>query len=700
MDVNEMYPLYDRELSWVSFNGRVLQEAADERVPLHERLKFLAIFSSNLDEFFRVRVAGIRSLMSLGKKRREKLSFDPAELLAELYRRIDHQQEEFGRIFKELLVQLRAHGVSLLHEEEVSEEQLLYLRGYFRDNVRPFIDPVLVGTPGTEDFLRNRTLYLMVDLRGLVGNAEPEAIGCVTIPTEILPRFVALPSADGMHVVMFLDDVIRMNCDTVFEDWEVRGAWSVKLSRDADLHIEDEFSGDLVKKITLALSKRETGAPARFLYDPAIPSALLRRLRRHYGLKKEDLFPGGRYHNFHDLFSFPNPVGDGLRDPVMPPLRYQPFLRAESMFDAVRERDHILHFPYMSFDPVVRLLEEAALDDAVEEISITLYRIASHSAIARALIDAATNGKRVHVFMEIKARFDEESNIYWSERLTEAGAMVTYSIPGLKVHAKMYRILRREQDRKREYVYLGTGNFNEKTAGLYCDHGYFSARKSVAKEVSAVFDILAKRRVGYEFSELLVAQFNMRGEINRMIDREITLAKEGGPAAILMKMNSLEDPKIIRRLYRASRAGVRVTLIVRGICCLLPGVEGLSENIHVRSIVDRYLEHARVYVFHNGGSEEMYLASADMMRRNLNRRIEVGFPLRDPALKEQVRAILDLQLRDNVKARLVDEMQQNSYLTGEENREDVRAQVDAWHYLASLPDVESPVSGVSADHTD
>ena len=688
--MKENYPLYDRELSWVSFNGRVLQEAADERVPLYERLKFLAIYSSNLDEFFRVRVAGIRSLMSLGKKKREKLTFDPAELLSELYRRVNHQQEEFGRIFQDLLGKLREHGVVLLREDDVTEQQLRYVRSYFRENVRPFIDPVLLGEKGSDDFLRNRALYLMVQLRGLGDGGKSEAVGCVSIPTERLPRFVALPAEEGVYAVMFLDDIIRLNCDTVFEDWEVRGAWGVKLNRDADLHIEDEFSGDLVKKISQALAKRETGVPARFLYDPSMPAALLRDLRRHYGLQKEDLFPGGRYHNFHDLFSFPNPVGDALRDRDLPALRYGPFAGSDSMFDVVRDRDHILHFPYMSFDPVVRFLEEAAHDDGVEEISITLYRIASHSAIARALIDAAMLGKKVHVFMEIKARFDEESNIYWSERLNEAGAKVTYSIPGLKVHAKMYRIVRREAEKKREYVYLGTGNFNEKTAGLYCDHGLFSARKSLAREVSAVFDILAKRRVGYEFSELLVAQFNMRGEMNRLIDREIAHAKEGKPAAILMKMNSLEDPKIIRRLYRASQSGVDVTLIVRGICCLLPGVEDVSDRIRARSIVDRYLEHARVYIFHNEGKEEMYLASADMMRRNLNRRIEVGFPLQDAGLAAEVRAIIDLQLRDNVKARLMDAKQQNSYLSGEEGREAVRAQVDTWHYLATLPDVESP----------
>ncbi|MCB2203961.1 polyphosphate kinase 1 [bacterium] len=674
------YPLYDRELSWVAFNGRVLQEAADDRVPLYERLKFLAIYSSNLDEFFRVRIAGIRSLMSLAKKKREELELDPAALLGELYTRIDHQQEEFGRIFQELLGHLRSRGVQLLTEEEVGEQQLLTIRSYFRENVRPFLDAHILGMRRKDDFLRNRALYMLVSLKPLSGE-DAEVTGCVTIPTDTLPRFVPLPTEDGTHAYMFLDDVIRMNLPVVFEDWEVDGAWSVKLNRDADLRIEDEFSGDIVKKIQHALSKRETGVPARFLYDPGMPDALLRRVRKHYGLKKEDLFPGGRYHNFHDFFSFPNPLGAEVKDEELPALEYLPFAQATSLFDAVRERDHLLHFPYMQFDPVVRFLEEAARDEAVEQISITLYRIASHSAIGNALMDAARQGKRVNVFMEIKARFDEEANIFWSERLKEAGANVMYSIPGLKVHAKMYHIVRREGKKKRHYVYLGTGNFNEKTAGLYCDHGYFTADKETGKEAAAVFDILSKRRVGYEFSHLLVAQFNLRKEINRRIEREIAHAKEGRPASILMKMNSLEDPKIIRRLYRASRAGVQVTLIVRGICCLVPSMDGVSENIVARSIVDRYLEHARVYQFHNDGEEEVFLASADMMRRNLNRRIEVAFPVKDPALMADLHAMLDAQLSDDTKARLIDPEQQNSYFFADAHAETARAQTAFYAYL-------------------
>lgn len=687
----DTHPFHDRELSWISFNGRVLQEAADPGVPLYERLKFLAIYSSNLDEFFRVRVAGIRSLMSLKRKKREKLALDPAALLEEIYTRVDAQQREFGRLFAEFREQLRRRGVFLLQEEELSEEQLHSVRIFFRENVRPFLDPVFLGSEDDDGFLRNRALYMITVLRPLRSGQEDrgEKYARVSVPAETLPRFVPLPTRDRAHAYMFLDDVIRMNLQTVFEEYEVEGASAIKLNRDADLHVEDEFAGDLVKKIRQGLKNRETGVPARFLYDPAMPPSALKHVRKHLGLKKEDLFPGGRYHNFHDLFSLPNPLGDEVRDRPLPPLRYLPFEQDGSLFDAIRGRSHILHFPYMRFDPVVRFLEEAARDDAVERIAITLYRVASHSAIAQALIDAALQGKQVDVFMEIKARFDEEANIFWSERMKAAGVNVMYSIPGLKVHAKLYHIVRREDGKECGYAYLGTGNFNEKTAGLYCDHGYFTAERDIVREVAAVFDILARRRIGYEFEHLLVAQFNMRSEINARIDREIRNVREGRAGAILMKLNSLEDPKIIKRLYRASQAGVPVTLIVRGICCLVPGIAGISENIAIRSIVDRYLEHARIFVFHNGGEEEVWLASADMMRRNLNRRIEVAFPLRDAALAGQIRAILDLQLRDSVKARSINAAQDNPYLTSDDD-ERIRAQEATWEYLDELPETARP----------
>ncbi|PLX31536.1 MAG: polyphosphate kinase 1 [Ignavibacteria bacterium] len=677
--MNESSPFFDRELSWVAFNGRVLQEAAAPSVPLYERLKFLAIYSSNLDEFFRVRVAGIRSLMSLKKSKREKLALDPAELLQRIYQAVDRQQEEFGRIFRELLQELEAHGVMLIREEEaLSEKQMIFLREYFREKISAFIESEILDDEDSA-FLRNRALYFTVALRHLKDEDRQE-VGMVTIPSDACSRFIELPAPEGEHHIIFLDDAVRFNLVSLFPDHDVVGAYAIKLNRDADLHIEDEFAGDLVKKIHQALQRRETGVPARFLYDPAMPADLLTSVRKRFGLKKEDLFPGGRYHNFHDFFGFPNPLGAVVRDEELPALGYPPFDAAESMFDAVAERSHLLHFPYMRYGPVVRFLEEAASDAHVEQISITLYRVASHSAIAEALIAAAESGKKVNVFMEIKARFDEEANIYWSEKMKEAGVNVMYSFPGLKVHAKLYHIVRRESGKKRGYAFLGTGNFNEKTAGLYCDHGYFTASPEVLKEVAAVFAILAKRKVGYEFSTLLVAQFNLRREFNRLIDREIEHAKAGRQASIIMKMNSLEDPKIIRRLYRASQAGVRITLIIRGICCLVPGVPGISETIVVRSIVDRYLEHARVYVFGNDGDEEVWLASADMMRRNLNRRIEVAFPVREADLRAEILEIIRLQLADNSKARSIDSAQMNTFIR-DDSGTTVRAQVDTWRFL-------------------
>jgi polyphosphate kinase len=688
--MKKMDVFFDRELSWVAFNGRVLREAADPLVPLYERLKFLAIYSSNLDEFFRVRVAGIRSLISLGRKKRSQLEIDPAALLDELYIAVDRQQKEFGNHFSACLADLRSRGVFLLQEDDLSEARMIFLRKYFREQVQPFIQPLILRRKCKETFLRNRVLYLVTELRSLHGDGR-SVVGRVTIPTEFLTRFVTLPKEEGNIGIMFLDDVVRMNLHLVFEDYEVMHAFAVKINRDADLRIEDDFTGDLVKKIRQALASRETGAPARFLYDPAMPATLLKRVRRFYGLDKEDLFPGGRYHNFHDLFSFPNPLGGDVLDVPLPPLQYLPFERASSMFDAVETRDHILHFPYHRFDPVIRFLEEAAEDAEVEYIAITLYRIATNSRIAEALIKAGQAGKKIRVFMEIKARFDEETNIFWSERLKKAGAEVLYSIPGLKVHAKMYLIVRRENRKQRLYAYLGTGNFNEKTADLYCDHGCFTTAKKLTREVAALFDILSKIRVGYEFKYLAVAQFNMRSEINRLIDVEIGNARDGREARILMKLNSLEDPNIIRRLYRASRAGVIVHLIVRGICCLVPGVEGLSENIRVVSIIDRFLEHARVCIFHNGGAEVIYLGSADMMRRNLNRRIEVMFPINDPVLRTELRMIIDLQLRDTVKTRIINEAQDNSEVPDPHPR--LQAQPEIWRFLAgkecnALPDAQ------------
>ncbi len=669
----------DRELSWISFNGRVLQEAADARVPLYERIKFLAIYSSNLDEYFRVRVAGLRSLLSLGKKKRKRMEFDPAALLHGIYEAVDTQQQEFGRLFRELKPVLAAAGTPLLDLDELGPAQTHWLSGYAESEVLPLLDPVMLGGCEQDGFLRNRALYFIVRLRQGKATAR---LARVNIPSDRLPRFIELPAADHERAVVLLDDVVRMLLPRVFPDVKHIDAWSVKLNRDADLRIEDEFSGDLVKKIREALKQRETGVPSRFLHDPTMPPAVLRELRRCCGLAKEDLFPGGRYHNYHDLFAFPRKEGSGLTDTPQPPLGYAPFDVAHSIFEAVGECDHLLHFPYQRFDYVPRWIEEAAADDAVTEICITLYRIATNSRIAQALLDAVQMGKRVFVFMEIKARFDEDTNLVWADRLKEAGANIAYSIPGLKVHAKLIHFTRLIGGCERNYAYLGTGNFNEKTASLYADHGLFTATSDLVGDVGRVFALLKGEEAAPDFSTAMVAQFNLRSGINARIDKEIESADAGMPAAIVMKMNSLEDPKIARRLHAAAQAGVRVQLIVRGICILAPE-RGEESALSVISIIDRYLEHARVFMFGSGDEAEIWLASADMMRRNLNRRIEVAFPIRDERLKAQIRRIIDIQIADCVKARRITALHENERIECD-SKPPVRAQEEIYRYLQTF----------------
>jgi polyphosphate kinase len=472
---------------------------------------------------------------------------------------------------------------------------------------------------------------------------------------------------------MFLDDVIRYNLPSVFPGWEVGGAFAVKLTRDAELHLEDEFSDDLVGSIRNALAKRETAIPSRFLYDMQASYALVSFLRDALRLEDEDLVVGGRYHNLHDLADFPRFGKDELSFDPWPPFRHPDLDEASSVFEAVREKDHLLHFPYHSYEHVVRFLVEAAEDPEVEEIWLTVYRVSADSRVLGALLDAAERGKKVRVFVEVMARFDEETNLRWGARLESAGILTFYSIPGLKVHAKIALVVRREDDLRRKYAYLGTGNFNEQTARFYTDWGLLTSDPRLAVDVESVFHFLAGELEEPEFHHCLVAPFNLRSAFGDLIDAEADAARDGRPSGIIAKMNSLEDPEMIERLYEASRSGVPMDMIVRGICCLEPGVPDLSEDIRIRSILDRYLEHGRAYVFTAGGEERVYLASSDWMRRNLSRRVEVAFPIYDPDLRAQVRRFLDLQLADNVTARIIDAHQTNTYPTGG-NDAPVRAQ--------------------------
>ena len=655
--------LVDRRLSWLSFNARVLQEAADKSHPVLERLRFLAIFSSNLDEFFRVRVPALFAL------REEKL-------LDSIRSVVDRQQREFGKIYlDEILPALRARGIEFVTYTELDDTQVAAAREYWKQRIQPGIEPFFLEPNGPKPFLQDRQLYLVIVLRP--SNAG-HRYAIVEIP-RCESRFFEVPQHSGRRCFMFLDDLIRLHLDDLFPDLEVAGAYSVKLTRDAELRIEDEYSGDLLEKIREAVTQRETGAPSRLLYDPEIPQACLDLLSNRVGLFPENLFPGWRYHNFSDFLAFSNP-GNGLLYEALVPLRH-PALEKPSLFAAIDAGDKILHYPYHSYDYVNRFLDEAADDPEVTEIHITLYRVAPDSQAVRALVRAARQRKKVTAFVELKARFHEEANSVWADELMNAGAEVVYSLPGLKVHCKICLVARQHGSAERLYAYLGSGNFNEVTARIYTDHGLFTADPRITCDVRKIFDYLAAERYPGRFDHLLVAPFNMRQRLVELLDEEIRNAQSGKVGRVIFKLNNLADPPIIAKLREAAMAGVEVQLIVRSICCLP------SDSLDAISIVGRFLEHGRVYIFHNGGDEKCFIASADLMTRNLNRRLEVMFPVFDESIRSELRTIVDTHLRDNVNARVLD-----VELTNRLRKTDgppIQSQIEIYNLLRIAQEVES-----------
>jgi len=689
----EDHPLIERDVSWLYFNERVLQEAEDNSVPLFERIKFLAIYSSNLDEFFRVRVASLRSFKQLKKKTRKSLDLRPKKQLKQIRKRVQQQQNRFGRVFREeILTRLAKEGIHLRSNEEYSVGQYDFTQKYFRETVRPLLTLQPLSPEGEiPPFLKNRSLYFVTRVHP--EQEETPQYWLINIPTESLARFVVLPTLQkDRFEISFLDDIIRCHLQECFE-LSLDGLYSIKLSRDAELYIDDEFEGDLLEKLKNSLEERNVGLPTRFLYDARMPEDFLKEMKSLFHLKKDDLIPGARYHNFNDFFSFPDPLRrDNLHDEPLPPLPHPELEEADSLMQAILQKDHLLSFPYQKYDYVIDLIEEAATDPRVLAIKITLYRVAGRSAVMEALLKACEAGKRVTVFVEAKARFDEESNLYWGNQLQAAGAKVFYSYPGIKVHTKLLLIeMAKEGNPEPHFLaYLGTGNFNEKTARLYGDHALLTAQQLLTEEVNQVFALLERKILKPECKTLFVSPFTLRPRFEDLIDQEINLAKKGKKAYMILKMNSLEDPAMIGKLYEASQAGVKIQLIVRGICCLLPGLPEWSENIEGISIVDRFLEHARVYIFGNDGKEKIYLASADWMTRNLDRRVEVAFPILDKKIAATIRHIIDLQLRDNTKARILDPENQNRYREAKKGDPHIRSQVVIYQHfkkkIAALQD--------------
>ena len=678
--IQEVEKYIARDVSWLSFNYRVLKEAADASVPLLERLRFLAIYSSNLDEFFRVRVADIRSLIRIGKKKINKsLDIKPKKVLKAINEEVNRQLEEYGTILREqVLPSLEKEGLVICNADNLSPQHRKESAHFFKIKVMPYLQPYIEGYSKRKPFLNNQGLYFAVKL--VKQSDQTSHYGYLNIPSDKLPRFLGLSKLNDQHCFVMLDDVIKDNLSMVFPGYEVLESKSIKLNKDADLQIEDEYSGDLVEKIRKQIEKRDLGVPSRFLYDQSMSEDLLGWLVDRFYLHEDDLIPGGTAHNLNDYFQLPNAVGEHLEYPRFPSLEHPILKDVTTLLGSLESRDHLLHFPYQSYDYVLQFFNEAAIHPEVTEIKVAFYRMASNSLIGEALVSAANNGKDVMVFMEVKARFDEENNLKWAKRFQEAGIKVIYSIPGLKVHAKIALVTKSNGEGGRRYAFFGTGNLNEKTAKIYSDHGLLTSDELMTKELEAVFKFLYRRTQPHPFQKILVSQFNMMDRFIELIDYEIGQAREGNASGIVIKLNNLEEKRMIDKLYEASTAGVKIKMLVRGICCLRPGLKGVSENIEVRRIVDRYLEHARVFIFHHTGEERIYLGSADWMNRNLYSRIEVAFPITDPQLKSEVKEIVDLQLSDNVKGVLLGSNMENIPISNSVG-ESIRAQFDAYHNL-------------------
>lgn len=654
---------FDRDLSWLSFNKRLLMEAEDTSVPLLERLKFLAIYSSNLDEFFRVRVADVRSLMRIDKKKINKeLPFTPSELLAEIHKETAIQLQAYGNALEKVYAGLKENGIVICqHVDDIPEDLKSELLSFFKSRIAPFLKPK-VHAEEEEIFFNNGEIYFIFKF-------DDGQFGHVKIPSSQLKRFY-VQKADGLTYCVFVDDIVRLHFDLIFPGKQIENECTIKLNKDADLLIDDEYSGDLVDRIERQIEKRNLGLPARFLYDSIVSRDLLDYFSKKLELEQDDMVAGGRYHNLNDYFQLTG-IDPTLAYDKLSVVPHGPLENTRSLFEVIRESDQLLHFPYQSYDHIIRFFAEASLDPSVHEINVTFYRMAKDSLIGASLVSAAKNGKKVNVFMEVKARFDEANNLKWAKKLKKAGADVYYSKPGLKVHAKVALVKSHQGD----LAFLGTGNLNEGTAGIYADHGLLSSSADLTSELSSVFEFLTEDKHPGEFQHLIVSQFGAIEKFDELIDREIDHAKVGKKAEIIVKVNNLQEAHLIEKLYKAAEKGVEVKCIIRSICCLVPGTNG----IEVKRIVDRYLEHARIFYFHNDGKKDVYIGSSDWMNRNLHRRVEVTFPIRDSSMKEQFEKILELNWNDDVKGVWLSEQLENIPIS---EKKGVQAQLDIHGYLS------------------
>ncbi|XOD70034.1 MAG: polyphosphate kinase 1 [Sodalis sp. (in: enterobacteria)] len=683
MDQKNIYT--EKELSWLSFNERVLQEAADKNNPLIERMRFLGIYSNNLDEFYKVRFAELKRRILISEE--QGIQGASRHLLNRIQAKVLSAEKKFDHLYNDLLLEMARNQIFLINEYQLSSRQGAWLRQYFKQQLRQHIMPILIqNETNLVRFLKDDYTYLAVEI--IQGQTLRYAL--LEIPSDKVPRFINLPaeSPRRRQPMILLDNILRYCLNDIFTgffDYDVLNTYSIKMTRDAEYDLITEMESSLLEVLSSSLKQRLTAEPVRFVYQRDMPNKMVELLKTKLGISSHDsVIPGGRYHNFKDFISFPNIVGKAnLINRPLPRLRHFWFDKFCNSFDAIRHHDILLYFPYHTFRHVLELLRQASFDPNVLSVKINIYRVAKDSHIIDAMIHAAHNGKKVTVVVELQARFDEAANIHWAKRLTEAGVHVIFSAPGLKIHAKLFIISRREGNNIMRYAHIGTGNFNEKTARLYTDYSLLTSDARITNEVRQVFNFIENPYRPVKFDYLMVSPQNSRHMLYQMIDQEITNAQAGEIAEITLKINNLVDQGLIDRLYSAASVGVNIRILVRGMCSLIPDLPNISNNIQVTSIVDRFLEHDRVYVFENGGDKKVFLSSADWMTRNIDYRIEVGGALLDPRLKKQVLDILSLLFNDTVKARYID-ANLNNYYVPLGNRQKVRAQMAIYEYIKQL----------------
>ena len=673
-----------RDISWLSFNNRVLQEAADDTVPLLERIKFLGIFSNNLDEFFRVRVAALQRMAELGNKAKMHLEINPESILEDIQEIVLNQQREFDRIWNEILRELKKQKIFLLKDTQLNKTQQQFVLNYFNDEVRGNVIPLIIESIHSFPFLNDKSIYLACTL-SKKDKSVAKRFALLSVPARRLPRFVVLPSKSTEKQLILLEDVIRFCLPTIFSffGYDTFSAHIIKVTRDAEIDLDNDVSTSLIQKIEKGLKNRKKGKPVRFVFDKAIDPSLLTYLVKRLGLsRKDNLIPGGRIHNFKDFMNFPSEVFNEKK------VRKKPFIHPKlnnvtSVSHVVLKQDILLNFPYHSFETIIDLLREAAIDPTVQSIKVTCYRLASRSKIVNALTNAVRNGKKVTAVIELRARFDEEANLEWKEELEEAGVNVLLGIPNMKVHAKLCIIKKKIGTKIIEYGFISTGNLNERTAKVYGDHCLLTANASIMVDINKIFRYLENPAINLPIlstcKTLLVSPVSMRKQLLQLINKEIYFAKKKKHASITLKLNSLSDEVMIDKLYDAAKVGVEINLIVRGIFCMLTQKKQFKK-VEAISIVDEYLEHARVMVFNHGGNEKAFISSADWMTRNIDHRIEAACPILSKELIEEIKDILKIQLSDNIKARILDNTLANNYVNPR-NTKKVQSQVEIYNYL-------------------